>query len=239
MIDYEYIPESRDRLSLILQETGLKQFELARQIGVSTASLSHIMSTEGRHGKITDKIADALIAAFPELNFDRQWLLTGEPSQYAVQQQAPVNAGDEHENQAETRQLGLFDSFNIDSLAPNQPAVKVEEEPVAPKVNEVKPAHEVKPTVKSEPKPKTSREEMNENKPKTEPPVRTVASQPTETPVAAQKPEPKIVNIAFFYSDGSFKMFTPQGECIRSGNTQSWHDSYSAYGYIFSKLLRH
>ena len=214
MMNTEFTPEPRVRLSLVLQETGLKQFELAKRIGVSPATLSHIMSTEGRHGKITENLADAIVSAFPEYGFDREWLMTGEASSQPSEGRAEQTAQNRESGGAETLQMGLFDNLGIAFGAIEQTKPQTASQPV-----------KQQPNVKSEP----SRNVVAVEKPQIKPEVKVVETsarnekgvQRTE-PVAEasrkqeveSKAAPSIVNIAFFYSDGSFKMFTPRGELV-------------------------
>lgn len=69
--------EPRSRLIYLLNLTKLRQNEFAERVGLSPATISHIMSKSGRHASLTENIADSILVGFPDLNINRNWLLTG------------------------------------------------------------------------------------------------------------------------------------------------------------------
>ena len=114
--------EPRDRINYVLEMTGLRLGELAAQLNISQATLSHIVSPNGRHSNISEKLADQILASFPELNLSKAWLLTGNENEEPEEQVTAAN-----EKPANV-QPGLFD--NLIQAAPQsvttQPATAVQ-----------------------------------------------------------------------------------------------------------------
>ena len=65
----------RERIKQLLEYFRVNQTEFAKRINVSKASVSHIMSLNGRGGEFKEENIDKIVQAFPGVN--KEWLLTG------------------------------------------------------------------------------------------------------------------------------------------------------------------
>ncbi len=124
----ENISSPQERIKKIVEMTGLKRYELAMRMGVSSGMISHIMSPTGRHADMTENLARRIVEGFPELRLSYEWVLTGEG---AMQETGP------------RRQPTLFDHAEEAVGAAKEVAVayggeKKEEEKVEEKVEDVK-----------------------------------------------------------------------------------------------------
>ncbi len=114
----EEILDTRERLSYIIKLTGKKQFEFANIIGVSPAAISHRMSSSAvRKDDMSENLANRILAAFPNLGFTKEWIMTGKVSD------APIGASISEVSafgrmEPSAAQPSLFD-FNQNSVGPN------------------------------------------------------------------------------------------------------------------------
>lgn len=65
----------KERLRQMLEYFGINQTEFASRTGISKATLSHILSTGGRGGNLSEATIDKIVIAFPSIN--RDWIALG------------------------------------------------------------------------------------------------------------------------------------------------------------------
>lgn len=182
---------ARERLETVIKLSGMKRYEFAQEIGVSSGTISHITSPTGRQAEMTENIASRIIQRFPNLNLSYDWLMNG--------------TGDMHNAPASPHQPTLFDAHekpntpDADEHTAYKPSVPQQTE-VSESVAEgnYQTAEQVKPA-----------ESEKNNAPEPHH-VTDVLKNIPENGHFPKDSERKLERIVMFYSDGTFVEYLPQ-----------------------------
>lgn len=103
----ETLKNPAERLQTVITLSRLKKGAFAHAVGVSPASISHIISPGGRHADISETLALKIMSAFPELALSLDWLLNGEePAEEPATASATPGAGGQPGQGGQTGQGG-------------------------------------------------------------------------------------------------------------------------------------
>lgn len=177
----------KERLRQMLEYFGINQTEFASRTGISKATLSHILSTGGRGGNLSDATVDKIVVAFPSLNKD--WIVRGVGSMV---------------NSSSAQEPTLFSDINE---APNKPVAPIEKktEQQRTTVNNVnQPSANTSTEYDLQPVSINISDSFNESQ------SEQTVYQHSSKPVNQESPKRKITRIVIFFDDNTFTEHLPQ-----------------------------
>lgn len=183
---------ARERLAIVIKLSGLKQFEFAREIGISNGAISHITSPTGRQSEMTENIANRITQRFPELNLSYEWLMTG--------------AGNMYQSTSGPFQPSLFDN----NKSPQKAETHDSETPRQPDSNPT--AEDAQAPDAAEPQPSSlySAEQSSKDAEFPNSYVSDSVTPYVDNERDADGKRRKLERIVMFYSDGTFVEYVPQ-----------------------------